>query len=266
MTGEGSISFDRAASFYDATRGLPPEILAATCDAIAAELGTGPYLEIGIGTGRIALPLAARGIDVYGIDIAGAMLDKLRENAANVTPVHICLADATSLPFGDNSFGGAYAIHVLHLIASWPDAVREMVRVTRPGGALVFDVGSADPRRRGGWVGAVRELEQRFIAEAGIERRHPGITAIDDLDAVLAESDAPGHDLPPVAGSYHLPLSVILALFENGAFAFTWSVDEATRRSAAAAVRPWAERRFGDLDESRDLPVMVAPRVYRLPG
>ncbi|HSB12147.1 MAG TPA: methyltransferase domain-containing protein [Blastocatellia bacterium] len=50
----------------------------ATIDTLAELAGGGPVLELGIGTGRIALPLAARGVEVHGIDASEAMVAKLR--------------------------------------------------------------------------------------------------------------------------------------------------------------------------------------------
>ena len=47
--------------------------------ALAELVGEGPVLELGIGTGRIALPLAARGLEVHGIDASEAMLARMRE-------------------------------------------------------------------------------------------------------------------------------------------------------------------------------------------
>lgn len=155
----GSVSFDRAAAFYDTTRALPEETLLAVTDVVAeATRGRGRCLEIGVGTGRIGLPLSERGVDVYGIDISVAMLEKLRAKASDRMPVRLAVADATHLPFADDSFGSAVAVHVLHLIGGWTDAVRELARCVRPGGLLLFDVGSADPARTGGWRGPVREL------------------------------------------------------------------------------------------------------------
>jgi SAM-dependent methyltransferase len=62
--------------------------VAATVQAVAelAELATGPghagrVLELGVGTGRLALPLADAGLEVVGVDASGAMLDKLRSKA-----------------------------------------------------------------------------------------------------------------------------------------------------------------------------------------
>ena len=50
--------------------------------AFLSELaGPGPVLELGIGTGRVALPLAQRGYEVRGIDTSGAMVEQLRAKA-----------------------------------------------------------------------------------------------------------------------------------------------------------------------------------------
>src|SRR5919108_2752049 len=70
----------RFADVYDAW--VAPRVAQATEQAVAflAELaGGGPVLELGIGTGRIALPLAQRGLAVQGIDASEAMLARLRD-------------------------------------------------------------------------------------------------------------------------------------------------------------------------------------------
>lgn len=51
----------------------------AAADCLAELAGTGPVLELAIGTGRVALPLVRRGIEVHGIDASEAMVAKLRE-------------------------------------------------------------------------------------------------------------------------------------------------------------------------------------------
>lgn len=54
-----------------------PAVLERTVDVLASLADGGPVLELGIGTGRVALPLAARGLDVHGIDLSSAMLQRL---------------------------------------------------------------------------------------------------------------------------------------------------------------------------------------------
>jgi len=65
---------------YDATIGGwgDPAVVGATVDFLAELAGGGGALELGIGTGRIALPLAARGVRVHGIDLSPDMVAQLR--------------------------------------------------------------------------------------------------------------------------------------------------------------------------------------------
>src|SRR3954463_9434655 len=55
-----------------------PAVVAPVVDFLAGLAGDGAALELGIGTGRIALPLAQRGVQVHGIDLSTAMVDRLR--------------------------------------------------------------------------------------------------------------------------------------------------------------------------------------------
>src|SRR6478672_9318250 len=66
---------ERTAAVYDELNGVaPPRMI----DVLAELAGSGRALELAIGTGRVALPLAARGIRVEGIDISPAMVARLR--------------------------------------------------------------------------------------------------------------------------------------------------------------------------------------------
>ena len=72
---------DRIAEVYDEMYAHlgSPERLVPMVDMLAELAGSGPALELGIGTGRVALPLAARGVEVHGIDSSEAMVEKLRQ-------------------------------------------------------------------------------------------------------------------------------------------------------------------------------------------
>lgn len=69
---------DRIADIYDEWPRYPRDEQVAA-EFLASLAGAGPVLELGIGTGRIALPLAAREIEVHGIDASKPMVAKLRE-------------------------------------------------------------------------------------------------------------------------------------------------------------------------------------------
>jgi SAM-dependent methyltransferase len=78
MEGYGPATYgDRIADVYDELyTGLDTD---ATVETLAGLAGGGPVLELAIGTGRLALPLAERGLELHGIDASEAMVAKLRE-------------------------------------------------------------------------------------------------------------------------------------------------------------------------------------------
>ena len=72
-----------------------PETIARTVDVLAGLAGDGAALELGIGTGRIALPLAARGVPVHGIDLSEPMVAQLRAKPGGEA-VPVTIGDMTS--------------------------------------------------------------------------------------------------------------------------------------------------------------------------
>ena len=70
-----------------------------------------------------------------------AMMHRLVQNAGGMAPFPLVRADASSLPFIDDSFAAAVAVHVLHLIPEWRHALGNSGRVVRPSGPLVIDIG-----------------------------------------------------------------------------------------------------------------------------
>ncbi|MFK4273854.1 SAM-dependent methyltransferase, partial [Streptomyces milbemycinicus] len=76
-----------AAQRYDTpgTGMFAPEVLGPTVDRLAELAGGGAALEFAIGTGRVAVPLAGRGVPVTGIELSRPMLDRLRAKADEAT-------------------------------------------------------------------------------------------------------------------------------------------------------------------------------------
>jgi ubiquinone/menaquinone biosynthesis C-methylase UbiE len=145
-------------------------------------------LEVGCGLGDDAASLArlvAPGGSVVAIDGSQAMIDAAQERHADVVCLSFDVADAAHLPFDDASFDACRIDRVLQHIADPAPAVREMVRVIRPGGVLVaydndwetLTVDSADrvvtrtvlnawcDRFPSGWIG--RRLVPLFL-QAGL--------------------------------------------------------------------------------------------------
>ena len=76
---------DRIADSYDELHAVQghPENVAPVVDLLAELAGGGRTLELGVGTGRIAIPLAERGVEIDGIDASGAMLDQLHQKSGS---------------------------------------------------------------------------------------------------------------------------------------------------------------------------------------
>lgn len=251
-----SISFDRAAEYYDRTRALPDDLMDVLVTRLAAELPAGRCLEVGVGTGRIALPLVERGVHVVGVDISAEMLRKL---AAKAPSMPIAIADATRLPFARGVFGSAIASHVLHLIPEWRTAVDEVMRVVAPGGVFLASRGADSGA---GWN---RDVRRRFFAEAGNPPWPPGIDRIQSLDAEMRARGAEVRAIEDVRSEGSTTISAVIAGLEQGIYSACWSLTEETRRQAAEATRAWARHELGDLDAPRAAAHHSDWRAYRLP-
>lgn len=133
----------RARTFDDApNHGLHSDAQRATWIAlIQAWAGPDPIdaLDVGCGTGFLALLLAELGHRVVGVDMAGEMLDRARTKAAQAgLTVAFQPADAEDLPFEDGAFDLVLERHVIWTLPEPAVALSEWRRVLRPGGHLVL--------------------------------------------------------------------------------------------------------------------------------
>jgi len=266
-----SRSFDRAAPFYDETRVLPRSAAAAVTALLAGELsGRGPCLEIGVGTGRIALPLAAEGVPMVGVDLSRPMMTVLVDKAGGRPPFPLLQADAVALPFPDDRFAAAVASHVFHLIPAWRDALTELARVLRRRGVILSSRGggSGGGGRFGRGEGAqvIRAVRARLREEAGPAAGHPGVEhGRDDVEAALRDLGCAERELPGVALHRTMTVGALVDGLESGHWSWTWSVPEEVLHAAAERTRVWARDAFGPLDTRLDVETEVRWRAFDLP-
>jgi ubiquinone/menaquinone biosynthesis C-methylase UbiE len=194
------VSFDRAAEYYDTTRGYAEGSAERIRDAIVAYTGAGRYsrfLELGVGTGRIALPFIRAGYDYTGVDVSQAMMGRLAGKLAgdpNTAAYRYELreADITALPFEAARFDVIIAVHVLHLVEGWQQAVQEARRVLRPGGWLLCGSDEA-PGEDGSSADASLPAPLRVRCKWWEMRRELGLgrsagrSNVRDYDAQLSE-------------------------------------------------------------------------------
>ncbi len=115
---------------------------------------TGKVLEVGVGTG-LSLPEYKSHLDITGIDLAPEMLQKARERVKaeglkNVTGLHEM--DAGNLQFADESFDTTVAMYVITVVPEPEKVMRELARVTKPGGQVLLVNHFSQEEGVRGWV------------------------------------------------------------------------------------------------------------------
>ncbi len=121
--------FDAVARVYDRSRDpMEPEVLARVREGLT-DHGVRALLEVGVGTGRIALALRAPGLEILGVDLSSGMLTEARRKGL----ARLLRGSAYRLPLRDASLDGALFVHVLHLLDDPRLALQEAVRVSRAG-------------------------------------------------------------------------------------------------------------------------------------
>jgi ubiquinone/menaquinone biosynthesis C-methylase UbiE len=253
--------FDRAVEYYDRTRGLSEDASREMTALLASELqGRGRTLEIGVGTGLVALPLAAASVPLVGLDLSAPMLAKLVEKAGGRRPPFpLVVGDATTLPFADHRFGAAVVRHVLHLVPAWRQVVAELVRVVTPGGLVLVSSGQVPEP----W----HELTQRFMDRVG---RPSFADALDSWETgaihqAFRAHGAEARPLPKITEQVAQTMAEFLDQMAAGMHSWTWEVDEERRREAVAELREWAMERWGSLDPPGGRDVALEWHAYDLP-
>jgi len=259
-----SISFDRAADTYDETRALPEEIARKQTDAVVTELeaaGASRVLEIGIGTGRIARPLASRGVRVSGVDISTRMMARLREQIEpSFAPVDLLLGDATRLPIATASLRAVLIVHVLHLVSSWERALEELRRVLAPGGVFLHDrtrYGENNPWQR------TFEKREELLANLGfVPRRRPSpeviASKLEALGASLRTVEYHEDDETDVARN-------VLERMRTRTDSWTWEIPNEIFPAFFSQYEAYVLEELGSLEFEHTTHVTYGLEVWRFP-
>jgi SAM-dependent methyltransferase len=135
---------DVAARYDESSAGMfEPAVVEPAVDFLADLAGGGAALELGIGTGRIALPLAARGVRVHGIDLSEAMVARLRAKSG-AEGIGVTIGDFATTTL-DETFSLAYLVfNTINNLTTQDAQVACFENVAahlEPGGCFVIEVG-----------------------------------------------------------------------------------------------------------------------------
>jgi SAM-dependent methyltransferase len=139
------------AARYDETSAdmFAPAVVDPVVELLAELAGSGRALELGVGTGRIALPLARRGVPVHGIELSRAMAARLQAKPGGAA-VGVTIGDFATATV-EGTFSVAYLVFNTIMNLTTQDAqvacFRNVAAHLEPGGCFVVEVGVPDLRR-----------------------------------------------------------------------------------------------------------------------
>ena len=142
---------ERVAARYDESTAelFDPVVVGPVVDFLVDLAEGGAALELGIGTGRIALPLAERGVHVHGIDLSEAMVARLRAKPG-AERIDVTIGDFATTTV-DGTFSLAYVVFNtlgnLTTQAAQAECFRNIAAHLEPGGCFVVEIGVPDLQR-----------------------------------------------------------------------------------------------------------------------
>ena len=244
-----SIVFDRAVEYYDRTRALSQREQERVIDSLIeyGELkADSRILELGVGTGRIALPLAARGFRIAGVDLSLPMMAALWAKQPDRVRIDLARADATRLPFPSDTFDIVYAVHVLHLVAGWPEAIAEAIRVLKPAGRFLVNW-----QRRTSSAPNVNIHDElgRLARAHGVDTRRPGAQSEEEIMVELERLGVTAQKVNVIQYAQAKSCRELLDDIDRQIHSETWAIPRNVLDALLPDLEQFAIHKFGSLDQ-----------------
>lgn len=135
----------------DSAEHFTPDVLGPQVERLVALAGDGPVLELAVGTGRVAVPLHERGVEVHGVELSAPMVAKVHEKVGDAIPVTVGDMASTILPEAGR-FSLVYLVfNTLSNLRTQDEQVecfRTAARHLRPGGRFLVEL----------WVPPIQKL------------------------------------------------------------------------------------------------------------
>jgi ubiquinone/menaquinone biosynthesis C-methylase UbiE len=254
-----SLSFDSMADLYDETRVFDRDCFNAALDWLVDRFPPQRFRDVfypGIGTGRVAIPLAEKGYHITGVDISERMLSsfeaKLEETKQSLL-VSLRKADVTCLPFGTASFDMVIAVHLFYFIGNWQKAVDEMMRVLKSDGCLVLmHTGT------GAEVPFLNERYRELCSGQGYSIQDTGVSSNREVVEYLEKG---GYHVEWIRDRWqwtsHIRLNKALNYIRSRAYSFTISVPGEVHSEALNRLESETMQQFGGLEIVVEVPNQI---------
>jgi SAM-dependent methyltransferase len=234
---------ERVADVYDEWYTLDDPT--AECALLADLAAGGRVLELGIGTGRVALPLAATGVDVHGIDTSPAIVAKLRAKPGG-DAIPVTIGDMADVPV-DGKFSLVFVVFNTFFMLTTKEeqarCFRNVAAHLEPGGRFLVQVFVPDTSR-------IERGENLTVKSVGVEMVR--------LDATLFDAEAQRTDTTQI----RITESGIRLVHARIRFAYPPELDEMARSAGLELESRWGS--FTRDPFTDDSPIHVS--VYRRPS
>jgi SAM-dependent methyltransferase len=215
-------------------------------------------LDVGAGTGRVAIPLANRGCNVVAVEPASGMLAQLRAKAGEQNVLSVA-AEGSQLPFLAGRFDAVIA-RLLYLTPDWRAILREAHRVLAGRGCLLHEWGNGQVDEE--WV-QVREEARRLFEEAGLHAPfHPGVRSETEVDRHLGDLQLSHEGQIELGPGPEITLREFLRRLVEGELSYVWNVPEHVRAKGLPRLQRWSEERF-DLERPVPMPRALRWTIHR---
>jgi SAM-dependent methyltransferase len=254
------VDFSANAPVYDRRHGtvLALDVVRKLAHCGSLEPGC-RVLDIGAGTGRVAIAFASIGCETIGFDPAIAMLNEARRKAPHIR-MHIVAGEGSRLPFAKGHFDAVILARTLYLMADWRMVLREARDVLKPGGRLFHEWGNGQADEP--WV-QIREKARRLFENAGVENPfHPGARSEAEVDTCLMKLGFERVDELDTGPGPSMTLQDFIARIASGELSYIWNVPEDARKSCLPELNRWCEQTF-DLSQPMPIPREIRWTIYR---
>jgi len=254
--------YDNIAPIYDQTRWLSETVAEEVADFILQLVCATPetsFLEPGVGTGLNIIPLVRRGYSVTGIDVSEEMLNQCRQKLNGTSEnLQLIQADASQLPFSDNSFDVILTVHMLHTVSNWRAFLDDIERVLKPKGFYLNCQWITPPARR-----EFEDFFREILAKYQESKPFSQVKQEIDVEGYLHQKGYISNYLVAKEWLVSNTVNELISFFQSRAYGLCWGLADDKYHLAINEFKEFCIKHYGSLEKIISSDAKFEIWVYR---